>query len=339
MKTGLYIQGRDEVLRLEGGALRIETEGGEKRDVPLENVEQLVLHERTTITGPALGELRERGIAVSYLDWRGRLHGRLEPHPSKNAVMRRAQVEAANDPARALQIGRWIVRAKLRNQRVFLMRHRRREGAEEELPESLVNDLQVLERRAGEAEGRDELMGIEGAGARLYFSGVGCLLEGTGFSWAGRTRRPPRDPVNAMMSYGYALLAGDCADAAAAAGLDPYVGFLHAERAGRAELALDLMEELRVVAVDALVLGLIRRKAVEPGGFRERGAEEGGGVEMGEEVRRRFLKAWAEAKKRSVKHPYLETLHEAGHFPLLQARLLGKHCAGLLPAYVPYLWR
>lgn len=337
MKFELFIQEEGEKVNLDGETLVVTNQMGARRQVPLENVEQMVVNDRTAITGAALGKLRAAGITLCYVDWRGRLHGRLEPHPSKNALLRRAQVEAANDPARSLGLAQGIIRAKIRNERVFLQRHRRRDEAA--LPESLLTDLNALERRVGLSEDRASLMGVEGQAARIYFQGMGELLEGTGFPWTARSRQPPQDPINALLSYGYALLFGDCADAAATAGLDPYVGFLHAERVGRAELGLDLMEEFRTASVDALVLSLIRRNALSPEGFRTRRPEEGGGVEMDETTRRRFLTAWAEQKARSTQHPHLGTRHSFGNFPLLQARLLGKTCAGLLPEYVPYLTR
>lgn len=333
MKTGLYIQEPDLRLRLDADTLRVQYPDGHSDALPMENLELLVLEERTTLTAPLLGMLRERAIAVSWVDWRGRLLARMEPHPSKNALMRRAQIEAANDPARSMEIARRMVRAKIHNQRVFLMRHRRR-GVE--IPEALLMTLKDMAQQTAHAPDRDHLMGVEGMAARTYFEAFPILLENTGFSWDGRNRRPPKDPVNALLSYGYALLAGDCSDAAANAGLDPYVGFLHAEKVGRPELALDLMEELRCPLVDALVLGLIRRRVLHPDGFAP---GEDGGLRMSDETRKAFLVAWSEQRQSDVQHPLLGTTHRTGHMALIQARLLGKHCMGLLPEYTPYIWR
>ena len=342
MKTALYLIDEEIRLRLQGDAILVErgekgqaskaSRGALVERVPLENIDALVVSTRTTLTAPLMGKLREHGIAASWIDDRGRLCARLEPHPSKNALARRAQVEIATDPARSLDIARAMVRAKVRNQRVFLVRHARRGR---EFPAPMMVALRDAERQAEHAESREQLMGHEGSAARAYFEGLRSVLFDSEMTFEGRSRHPPADPVNALLSYGYTLLASDCADAAAIAGLDRFLGFLHAERWGRAELALDLMEELRAPLVDSFVLAGIGRKMFTPEGFTS--SEEG--VRMTTETRRRFLEAWAEQKHREIVHPFLTTRHRIGQLPLLQARLLAKHCLGLLPRYPPYVWR
>lgn len=333
MKTCLYIADDHVRLRLQGDAILLEREGERRTDrVPLENLDAIVVSSQTVLTGPLMGRLREAGIAVSWIDHRGRLCARLEPHPSKNAVARRSQVAAALDPTRALAVAQAMVRAKVRNQRVLLMRHARR-GAP--IPEKLIVALRDAEQEVLKATTRPQIMGHEGAAARAYFEGVAALLADSGLPFTGRSRQPPTDPVNALLSYGYTLLAAQCADAAAIAGLDPYIGFLHAERWGRAELALDLMEELRAPLVDSFVLTGIGRRMFTADGFESTND----GVRMTRETRRRFLVAWAEQKHRETVHPFLTTRHRVAQIPLLQARLLAKHCMDLLPRYPPYVWR
>jgi CRISPR-associated protein Cas1 len=346
VKTCLYVVDDDICLRLQGDAILVEraerkrsrtkepTPGppASSERVPLENTDSVVVSSRTMLTGPLMGRLREHGIAVSWVDDRGRLCARLEPHPSKNAVARRAQVTVALDPERSLEVARAMVRAKVRNQRVFLIRHARRGAA---IPASVLVGLRDAELEAVRADGRERLMGHEGAAAKAYFEGLRVLVADSGMTFDGRSRQPPADSVNALLSYGYTLLAADCADAAAIAGLDPYIGFLHAERVGRAELALDLMEELRAPLVDSFVLAGIGRRMFTPEGFEQ----DGEGVRMTTETRRRFLEAWTEQKHREIVHPFLSTRHRLGQLPLLQARLLAKHCLELLPRYPPYVWR
>ena len=340
MKTCLYVVDHNVRLRLQGNAILVDrsSHSRARKDnlaerVPLENTDAVVVSSRVMLTAPLMGRLRSEGIAVSWVDGRGRLCARLEPHPSKNAVVRRAQVSTALDPDRALEIARKMVQAKIRNQRVFLLRHARR-GAN--FPQAVMTTLRDSENSAEKSSSRERLLGYEGAAARAYFAGLRILLSNSGMVFEGRSRRPPKDPVNALLSYGYALLAADCADAAAIAGLDPYIGFLHAERVGRAELALDLMEELRTPLVDSFVLAGIGRRQFTPSGFE---ACDGDGVQMKHETRRTFLEAWAEQKHREIVHPFLTTRHQLSQIPLLQARLLGKHCLELLPRYPPYVWR
>ncbi|MEN0067823.1 MAG: CRISPR-associated endonuclease Cas1 [Myxococcota bacterium] len=327
MKTSLYLATEDVRLRLRGESIVVEhLEPGGSREwrkassterFPMANLDAVVLSARTGVTGPLLG----------------RLCARVEPHPSRNALVRRAQVHASLDESHALAIGRTIIRAKIRNQRVFLSRHLRRGVT---LDPAIERRLRDSEDRVKDAATRSEIMGHEGNAARTYFEGLRELLTGSGFDFGGRSRRPPTDPVNALLSYGYALLAADCADAAAIAGFDPYIGFLHTERWGRAELALDLMEELRTPLVDSLVCGAIRRRVFAVEGF-SRCPE--GGVRMEQKTRRSFLKLWAQQKHRTVVHPVVEARHPLAKLPLLQARLLGKHLLGQTATYTPFVWR
>lgn len=343
MKTTLYLAQEKVRLRLSGDAVIVEsldqppfrrgTRSSTIERFPMVNLTSVVVSSRTGVTGPLLSKLREHGIALSWVDARGRLCGRMEPHPSRNAVVRRAQVARSLVAEDALAIARTMVRAKIRNQRVFLLRHARRGMSIDERIESALRDA---EEQACHAKSREVLMGREGQAARAYFEGLERVLEETAFPFVKRTRRPPRDPINALLSYGYALLAADCASAIAVAGLDPYIGFLHTERWGRAELALDLMEELRTPLVDSLVCGAIRKRSFAPSGFE---SGQGGAIRMNDATRRRYLELWTQQKHRKIRHPTLGTMHDQAELPLLQARLLGKHLLGHLDAYPPFVWR
>ena len=179
-------------------------------------------------------------------------------------------------------------------------------------------------------------MGYEGHGARSYFDVWPLLLQDTPFTWNGRNRRPPLDPINALLSLGYVVATARCTDAAAAVGLDPYVGFLHAERYGRAELGLDLVEEFRTPWIDSLILGLIGRKQVSPDDFSY---NLDGSCSANDKTRRVFFRAFSKLTHRLVKHPASGKHHPLGMFPIIQARLLGKYCFGELEQYPPFLWR
>ena len=184
----------------------------------------------------------------------------------------------------------------------------------------------------------DQLRGIEGEGAKQYFSVFNHLIlqQKEGFPFNGRNRRPPKDNVNAMLSFGYTLLANDIAAALEGVGLDAYVGFLHRDRPGRASLALDMMEEMRGWMVDRLVLSLINKKVVNPKGFKK---EQSGGVIMTDETRTVFLQAWQQRKKEEITHPFLEEKMQWGLLPHVQALLLARYLRGDLDGYPVFLWK
>jgi CRISPR-associated protein Cas1 len=331
---GLYLAGDDDFLRASEGSLVVEREGGEQKEkIPLESVDSLVVGSKARLSSACASLLRRQGVSVSFINWRGTLEGRLEPDPSKNALIRRAQVKSADDPSRCMGIARAIVQGKIHNQRTYLMRAQRKRGLD---LQAAVDGLLTAQKEAPRAQTREVLMGHEGTAARLYFDMWPKLLEGTGFVWEGRNRRPPKDPVNSMLSLGYAVASARCVEAAAAAGLDPYVGFLHAERYGRPELGLDLVEEFRAPWVDSLVLGMIGRQQVTPDYFVK---EEDGACVMTAEGRRLFFKAFAKLMAKEVKHPASGRVHAFSMFPVIQARLLGKYCYGELPDYKAFLWR
>lgn len=179
-------------------------------------------------------------------------------------------------------------------------------------------------------------MGIEGHAAELYFSVFANLVLPGEFAFSGRTRRPPRDSVNALLSFAYALLASDCKSAAEAVGLDSAVGLYHKDRSGRPGLALDLMEELRAPVADRLVLSLLNRRQLKPTDFQY---DAEGGVRMTDDVRRTVLKTWQERKSETVMHPFLQEKITIGLIPHIQARLLAHHIRGGLDAYPPFIWK
>ncbi len=330
---GLYLSNDGEVLRSSAGNLLVETEDQTIQTLPLESIESVIAGANAKLSSAAAAQLRAKGVGVSFIDWQGRLQGRLEPALSTNALIRRAQVRTAEDENLSLALARCFVDAKIRNQRVFLLRVQRKRGLD---LQDAIDHLEALRRQLGGASSRLALMGYEGEAARHYFQSWPLLLEGSGFLWSGRSRRPPKDPINALLSFGYSIATARCVEAAAAAGLDPYVGFLHAERQGRPELGLDLVEEFRTPWIDSLVLSLIGRKQIALEHFEE---SLDGGCLLTQPGRKIFFAAFSKLMNKRVMHPASQREHAFAQFPIIQARLLGKVCYGELPRYQGFVWR
>jgi len=330
----LYVLEDGALLRKEGGqVVVVGAKAGVLLKMPLEQVEEIVVVGNATVTAPLVEELLSRGIGICYFSRSGQFLGRLVPETSKNVPLRFAQFRAASDPQKALCIAKGIVRGKILNQRTLLMRAAR-EGVSGLA--GTVEDLKHLAERAGRAQNLDELRGLEGAASAHYFREWPKLIRQVGFRFPGRVRRPPTDPVNAMLSFGYTLLANTVYAACQVVGFDPYVGFLHMDRYGRPALVLDLMEELRPVLVDSLVLALINRGQVGPEGFEE---GLGGGCRMSRATLRTFLAAWEDRRRTFVRHPLFDQEIPYFRVPELQARILAKVLLGELEEYVPFLIR
>ncbi|MEN3010725.1 MAG: CRISPR-associated endonuclease Cas1 [Candidatus Bipolaricaulaceae bacterium] len=332
--SALYVLEDGAVLRKEGAqVVVVGAKAGVLLKMPLEQVEEIVVVGNATVTAPLVAELLARGIGLAYFSRSGEFLGRLVPETSKNVPLRWAQFRAAADPCTALALARAMVQGKILNQRALLMRAAR-EGAPDLA--AAIEDLKLLAERVDRAQTLDELRGLEGAASARYFREWPKLLRRVGFRFPGRVRRPPTDPVNAMLSFGYTLLANMVFAACHVVGFDPYVGYLHMDRWGRPALVLDLMEELRPVLVDSLVLALIHRDQVAPEGF-ETGL--GGACRMDRATLRTFLQAWEERRRTLVRHPLLQQEVPYFRVPELQARILAKVLLGEAEEYVPFLTR
>jgi CRISPR-associated protein Cas1 len=279
-------------------------------------------------------------VALVLLDGNGRFKARLEGGVNGNVLLRLAQHAAAGDAARTLQLARAVVAGKLKNQRQVLLRGAR----EAKLPDDEAKltraalDLAASLRALPAAVDLDVLRGVEGEAARTYFAALNLLVRSDlrdTFSMDGRSRRPPRDRMNALLSFFYSMWMNDCRSACEAAGLDPQLGFLHAVRPGRASLALDLMEEFRPFA-DRLALTLVNRAQVSAGDFVQR---EGGAVLLEGDARKAVVVAYQERKQEALTHPLLAESIPLGVVPLVQARLLARHLRGEAEGYVPFQMR
>jgi CRISP-associated protein Cas1 len=334
----LYITTPETYLRLDNDTLRVEVERETRLRVPLHHLSAVVCFGHIGLSAPLMHRLTESGIALVLLDDNGRFKARLEGAVTGNVLLRQAQFQRIADPAFTLDMARASVAGKIKNTRQVLQRGAREAKVEEEAKTltRLADDLAAALRAIPDTKDLDSLRGIEGAAARQYFSGINLLVRAdqrTHFAMDGRTRRPPRDRLNALLSFLYSMWMNDCRSALEAAGLDPQVGFLHALRPGRAALALDLMEEFRPWA-DRLALTLINRGQLCADDFALR---EGGGVLLEPDARKAVVVAFQERKKDEINHPLLAQSVPLGLVPLVQARLLARAMREDGAPYVPFV--
>jgi CRISPR-associated protein Cas1 len=282
----------------------------------------------------------KEGILISFLSTNGRFWARVSGPVSGNVLLRKAQYAHADDLDKSAQIARRVVTAKAANCRTSLQRFARDYPTFEKVDDvhHTVQQLSGIIARLKSDLPLDVVRGSEGDAARRYFRVFDHLVvaQKDAFQFAQRTRRPPLDPINALLSFVYTLLVHDVSAACESVGLDPAVGFLHRLRPGRPSLALDLMEELRPVCADRLVLSLINRKQLKAADFS---IAETGAVTMKDDARKCVLTAWQERKRESLVHPFLQEKVEIGLVPFVQARLLAKYLRGDLDDYPAFVWR
>jgi CRISPR-associated protein Cas1 len=334
----LYVTTPDTYLRLDNDTLRVEVERETRLRVPLHHLSAVVCFGHTGLSAPLMHRLADEDIALVLLDDNGRFKARLEGRVSGNVLLRKAQFARAAEPAFTLDMARACVAGKIKNTRQVLQRGAREAKVEDEAKvlARLADDLAASLRALPGVNDLDGLRGVEGEAARQYFSGLNLLVRAdrrADFQMDGRTRRPPLDRFNAVLSFLYSMWMNDCRSALEAAGLDPQVGFLHALRPGRAALALDLMEEFRPWA-DRLALSLINRLQLTANDFALR---EGGGVSLEPDARKAVVVAFQERKRDEVTHPLLAQALPLGMVPLVQARLLARALREDDSPYVPFV--
>lgn len=337
----VYVTTEGAALRKDGENLVAEVEGSERARVPLHMLASVVVFGAIHISPALMAVCAGAGITIALFDRNGRFQARIEGPVTGNVLLRRAQYRVSETPE---PVVRSIVVGKVANQRSVLMRTLRDYGGELDLADrdkiaAVTERLAYILRRVETSDdGIDLLRGAEGEAANLYFSVFDHLIRSPDaeMRWKGRSRRPPLDPINALLSFLYTLLTHDCRSACESVGLDPAVGFLHRDRPGRPSLALDLMEELRPVLADRLALSLINRRQLRARDFKTR---DGGAVMMSDEARRTVLAAWQDRKKEERQHPFLEEKAPLGLVPYLQAQMLARHLRGDLDAYPPWFWK
>jgi CRISPR-associated protein Cas1 len=269
---------------------------------------------------------------VSFLSFYGQFRGKLQPPVSKNAAIRRAQFRAHADQPQALQIAQACVRGKLVNMRTMLLRANRQLQSDE--ISLAIQQIQQMIATVDQTVTIGTLLGVEGNGSAAYFRVFGKMIRGT-FTFTHRRRRPPTDPVNAMLSLGYTLLGHQVASAIQVVGLDPYSGFLHQFRHGRPSLALDMMEEFRPLIVDSIVLNICNHRLLTLNDFKE----ELGVVHLKPEARKKFYGKFEERLQEEIQHPRFEYRTSYQRCLELQVRLLAKHLTGEIASYPPFIVR
>ena len=336
----LFITSEDLYLSLDGENVVASRGKEEAGRFPLHTLQNIVVFSYAGASPALMGACARRQIGLAFCTPRGRFLARVCGESAGNVLLRRTQYRVADDPAQCCRISRSMIFGKLYNARWSIERTRRDHGlrVDEEQLSAASGQLYELLPQVKEAPDPETLRGLEGVGASAYFRVFDQMILGDkeAFFFHGRNRRPPLDPVNAMLSFAYSLLAHDCASALESVGLDSYVGFLHRDRPGRTSLALDLMEELRPCMADRFVLTLINTRAAKPGDFKQ---TESGAVLMTDDGRRGFLKAWQEKKRETLTHPYLGEKLPWGMIPYVQALLLARYLRGDLDDYPPFLWK
>ena len=336
----LYVTSQGAYLACEGTSVLVRVDKQTRLRVPIHNLGGIVCFGNVGCSPFLMGLCGRQGVSISFLTKNGRFLARVLGPQSGNVLLRRAQHRMTSDPAAAADFARNVIAAKIANARSVLQRARRDhfEGIVSEQIDGAIlrlgNQLRELEQPMPLATVR----GTEGEAARWYFCAFDDLIvqQKGAFFFRERSRRPPRDNMNALLSFAYALLTNDVTTACQSVGLDPQMGFLHGDRAGRPSLALDLVEELRPMIADRLALSLVNRQQVEGRGFAR---SETGGVEMDDATRKALLTGYQKRKDEEILHPFLKEKVTVGLLPHVQARLLARWLRGELDAYPPFFWK
>lgn len=336
----LYVTSPHAYLSRDGENVVVTVDGEERFRVPIHNLEAIVCFNYMGTSPSLMALCCERGVSLCYLSESGRFLARVTGRISGNVLLRRKQYRLADGSVEAAGLAKAFVAGKVLNCRSVLMRfvrdHGEKEGAHEvsEAAERLLEYFRALDRSTTV----NAIRGVEGDAARTYYAVFDHLIteQKEAFRFSGRSRRPPLDAMNALLSFLYVLLASDCASALETVGLDPQVGFLHRDRPGRLSLALDLMEELRPYLVDRLALTLVNNRQVTSGGFVKK---ESGGVIMDPDTRKLVITEWQKRKQEEIVHPFLQEKINVGLIPYVQALLLARHLRGDLDGYPPFLVR
>lgn len=332
----LYITSDDAYLRKERETFVVEVNNKKVFQAPIHSIENIVCFGFKPLTPPLMAFCAENNVGISYLSENGKFLARVYGAQQGNVLLRKTQYAVADNELQSLAIARPIIAAKVANCRNLLLRHQRNHPNDasdsiETIAATLGNRLAEIQR----AESLDQLRGHEGECASLYFSVLSSLItaQSEDFAFSHRTKRPPLDPTNALLSFLYAILANDVRSAVETTGLDPQVGFLHQVRSGRPSLALDIMEEFRAYLGDRVMLNLVNLKQVTKKDFEIR---ESGEVRMSDEARKTVITAYQKRKQEEITHPFLGEKMTVGLLPHIQAQLLARYLRGDIPDYPPF---
>ncbi len=335
----LYVLSEDAYLSLEGENVIVQREEDRPR-FPLHTLEDILCFSYKGASPALMGKCADMNIGLSFFTPNGRFLARSCGKSHGNVLLRKEQYRSSDDRFISCRIARNFIAGKIYNSKWVLERATRDHALRIDVEHvkrasSLLHNSQAL---VAECETLESLLGLEGESSAVYFGALNELIlqNKEAFIFNGRSRRPPLDRFNAMLSFVYTLLAHQCASALEGVGLDSYVGFLHRDRAGRTSLALDLMEELRPILGDRFVLSLINNRLIQPEYFD---LQENGAVLLNDTGRKIVLSAWQERKREQLTHPYLEEKMPWGLVPHIQALLLSRYLRGDMDAYTPFLWK
>ena len=336
----LYITLEDSYLSLDGENVVVIDGDREIGRVPLHNLEGIVSFGYRGTSPALMGACAEKNISLCYLTPQGRFLARVTGRIKGNVLLRERQYKSSMDEQESLEIAKNCIFGKVYNCRWVLERAIRDHGMQ--IDKEKVKNASLKLKHAltliREARLKEQLRGYEGEAASIYFGVIDELIlqQKKDFGFSGRNRRPPMDNTNALLSFSYTLLTNTMASALETVGLDPYVGYLHTERPGRASLALDMIEELRPVIADRFVLLLINKRMIQGKAFKKK---ENGAVIMSDDARKLVLAEWQNKKKETLMHPFLQEKVEWGMIPFAQAMLLARYLRGDLDGYPPFLWK
>lgn len=336
----LYVTTQGAYLARQGTNVLVRVKRETLLRVPVHNLGGIVCFGNVSCSPFVMGLCGSEGVSVSFFTENGRFLARALGPQSGSVLLRRAQHRQTTDPTAAAGFARMVITAKVANARAVLQRGRRDHAQQiaTEAIDKVISQLGQVLRRLSRPVPLEEARGMEGEAAQHYFRAFDNLIvkQKEQFFFRQRSRRPPRDNMNALLSFLYAILTSDVRAACESVGLDPQMGFLHADRAGRPSLALDLVEELRPMLADRVTLSLVNRQQIRAKGFSQ---GETGGVEMDAATRKEVLVAYQKRKDETISHPFLGEKVTIGLLPHVQARLLARWLRGELDAYPPFIWK
>ena len=337
LKNTLYITTEDSYLFWENECIAVKVGGVEKVRIPAISIESIVCFGNTSVSAPLIRFCGERGIGLTFLSENGRFYGRINGPVSGNVLLRQRQFLSCSDPLFSARMASHFLCGKLLNEKNMLMRAAREtnDGEREKKLKDKALEIAGLSKDLKEPLSTAAMRGIEGAAAAAYFSCFDMMLKTKEMRFEERSRRPPKNEVNAVLSFLYMLLKNDVQSALEAVGLDPACGYLHTLRPGRPALALDIMEELRAPLCDRMALALFNRGQLDKKDFD---------LELGqclieEKARKLLISSWQNRKKETVQHPFIKEKIEIGLIPFVQAQLLARVLRGDLDEYPPFIWR
>lgn len=338
MLNTLYVLSEDSYVYKQGETIAVRVGGEERVRVPAHTIDSVICYANTTVSTPLLAFCGERGIGLSFFSPNGKFYGRLEGPVKGNVLLRKTQYRLAEDKE-SVTLARNIVGAKIANCRNVLLRAARETDVNDTqiALQNAAAEIAVLARQISASNDLETIRGVEGIVANRYFGAFNAMIKFNKdeFYFSSRTRRPPRDRINSLISYLYMMLVNDVRSALEGVGLDPAVGFLHAVRPGRPSLALDLMEEFRAPLCDRMALTLINLRKIQPDDFEITPTS----VNISEKARKSIISAWQSRKKDTIKHPFLNETVPIGLLPHVQAQLMARYLRGDVDQYPPFYWR